>query len=154
MAEKEFPEIKEKNQGKFTAWAKKNGFKDACSAASAVMKSKKKYSSNVVKMANYANNFGCSTAKSPAKQTDVMGKPYTRTDTAKKVNPNTYVDYAMEYGATPSKREAKKYKRKVRKENSPDKQTDKKIKKMEEKTKRIGIRQGERTRRVEARNKK
>jgi hypothetical protein len=100
MAEKEFPEIKEKNQGKFTAWAKKNGFKDACSAASAVMKSKKKYSSNVVKMANYANNFGCSTAKSPAKQ------------------------------------------------------TDKKIKKMEEKTKRIGIRQGERTRRVEARNKK
>tara|TARA_B100001094_G_scaffold257925_1_gene257567 strand:- start:682 stop:1062 length:381 start_codon:yes stop_codon:yes gene_type:complete len=98
MAEKEFPEIKEKNQGKFTAWAKKNGFKDACSAASAVMKSKKKYSSNVVKMANYANNFGCSTAKSPAKQ------------------------------------------------------TDKKIKKMEEKTKRIGIRQGEKTRRVEARN--
>ena len=24
---KEFPEIKEKNKGKFTAWAKKNGFK-------------------------------------------------------------------------------------------------------------------------------
>ena len=32
MAKEEFPEIKEKNQGKFTAWAKKNGFKDACSA--------------------------------------------------------------------------------------------------------------------------
>ena len=32
--EKEFPEVKEKNEGKFTAWAKKNGFKDACSAAS------------------------------------------------------------------------------------------------------------------------
>ena len=40
MAKKEFPEIKEKNQGKFTAWAKRNGFKDACSAASAVMKNK------------------------------------------------------------------------------------------------------------------
>jgi len=35
-----FPEIKEENKGKFTAWAKKNGFKDACSAASAVMSSK------------------------------------------------------------------------------------------------------------------
>ena len=56
---KEFPEIKEKNKGKFTAWAKKNGFKDACSAASAVMKSKDKYSDEVVKMANYAKNFGC-----------------------------------------------------------------------------------------------
>jgi hypothetical protein len=41
---KEFPEIKEKNKGKFTAWAKENGFKDACSAANAVMKSKDKYS--------------------------------------------------------------------------------------------------------------
>ena len=38
---KEFPQIKKKDQGKFTAWAKKNGFKDACSAASAVMKKKK-----------------------------------------------------------------------------------------------------------------
>ena len=55
-----FPEIKEKNKGKFTAWAKKNGFKDACSAASAVMSSKDKYSDQVVKMANYAKNFGCS----------------------------------------------------------------------------------------------
>ena len=60
MAEKEFPEIKEENEGKFTAWAKKNGFKDACSAASSVMSSKDKYSEEVVKMANYANNFGCS----------------------------------------------------------------------------------------------
>jgi hypothetical protein len=55
-----FPEIKKENRGKFTAWAKKNGFKDACSAANAVMKKKKKYSSSVVKMANYAKNFGCS----------------------------------------------------------------------------------------------
>ena len=46
-----FPEIKEENKGKFTAWAKKNGFKDACSAANAVMKSKDKYSEEVVKMA-------------------------------------------------------------------------------------------------------
>ena len=57
---KGFPEIKESNKNKFTAWAKKNGFKDACSAASAVMKNKNKYSDNVVKMANYAKNFGCS----------------------------------------------------------------------------------------------
>ena len=56
---KDFPEIKKENKGKFTAWAKKNGFKDACSAASAVMKSKNKYSDEVVKMANYAKNFGC-----------------------------------------------------------------------------------------------
>ena len=48
-----FPEIKPENKGKFTAWAKNNGFKDACSAASSVMSKK------VVKMANYANNFGC-----------------------------------------------------------------------------------------------
>ena len=39
-----FPQIKKQNQGKFTKWAKSNGFKDACSAASAVMKNKKKYS--------------------------------------------------------------------------------------------------------------
>tara|TARA_R100000951_G_C2650034_1_gene184076 strand:- start:2591 stop:2791 length:201 start_codon:yes stop_codon:yes gene_type:complete len=56
----EFPEIKKSNQGKFTSWAKKNGFKDACSAASAVMKNTNKYSEPVVKMANYAKNFGCS----------------------------------------------------------------------------------------------
>lgn len=56
---KEFPKIKPENKGKFTAWAKKNGFKDACSAASSVMSNKKKYSEEVVKMANYANNFGC-----------------------------------------------------------------------------------------------
>ena len=54
-----FPEIKKENKGKFTSWAKNNGFKDACSAASSVMSSKDKYSEEVVKMANYANNFGC-----------------------------------------------------------------------------------------------
>ena len=56
---KEFPEIKEKNKGKFTDWAKKNGFKDAFSAASAGMSKKNKYSDEVIKMANYAKNFGC-----------------------------------------------------------------------------------------------
>ena len=35
--------------------------KDTCAAASAVMKNKKKYTPAVVKMANYANNFGCKT---------------------------------------------------------------------------------------------
>lgn len=54
-----FPSVKKADQGKFTAWAKRNGFKDACSAASAVMKNTDKYSDSVVKMANYANNFGC-----------------------------------------------------------------------------------------------
>jgi len=58
-----FPEIKKADQGKFTKWAKNNGFNDACSAANAVMKSTKKYSDSVVKMANYAKNFGCSTKR-------------------------------------------------------------------------------------------
>jgi len=53
-------EIKKGNQGKFTAWVEKNmPGKDTCAAASAVMKNKKKYSSSVVKMANFAKNFGC-----------------------------------------------------------------------------------------------
>ena len=37
-----FPQIKQSRQGAFTKWAKTNGFKDACSAASSVMKDKKK----------------------------------------------------------------------------------------------------------------
>ena len=63
MAKKDFPEIKPANRGKFTRWAKKNGFEDACSAASAVMGATDYYSEEVVKMANYAKNFGCSTKK-------------------------------------------------------------------------------------------
>jgi len=47
--------------------------------------------------------------------TDVMGGNYTRTDKGKKVNANTYIDYANEYGYTPTKREVKRYKRKVKK---------------------------------------
>jgi len=64
MAQKPFPQIKKKNRGKFTKWAKKNGFKDACSAASAVMGAvEDKYSKEVREMANYANNFGCKNKK-------------------------------------------------------------------------------------------
>lgn len=62
---KKFPEIKEKNEGKFTKWVEKNmGGMDTCKAASKIMRSRtKKYSPAVVKMANYANNFGCKTKK-------------------------------------------------------------------------------------------
>ena len=65
MAKKEFPEIKENNEGKFTKWVEKNmGGMDTCKAASKIMRSRtKKYSPAVVKMANYANNFGCKTKK-------------------------------------------------------------------------------------------
>ena len=39
MAKKKFPQIKEKNQGKFTNWVKKNmPKKSTCQAAAAVMK--------------------------------------------------------------------------------------------------------------------
>tara|TARA_R100000541_G_scaffold28311_2_gene37605 strand:+ start:3925 stop:4125 length:201 start_codon:yes stop_codon:yes gene_type:complete len=58
---KDFPEIKKKNEGKFTSWVKSNmPNKTTCAAASAVMKNTDKYSESVVKMANYAKNFGCS----------------------------------------------------------------------------------------------
>jgi len=63
MAKKADIEIKKSNAGKFTAWAKKNmnmPSKSVCAAASAVMKSKNKYKPDVVKMANFAKNFGCS----------------------------------------------------------------------------------------------
>ena len=52
--QKKFPEIKEKNKGKFTRWVKKNmPGKSTCSAASTIMKAKKgKYSSEVRSMAN------------------------------------------------------------------------------------------------------
>jgi len=56
-----FPEIKKKNEGKFTNWVKRNmPGKSTCGAASAIMRNTDNYSSSVVKMANYANNFGCS----------------------------------------------------------------------------------------------
>ena len=53
--------IDPENKGKFTAWVKKNmPGKDNCEAANAVMRNKDEYSGSVVKMANYAKNFGCS----------------------------------------------------------------------------------------------
>ena len=60
MSKQQDIEIKKSSQGKFTSWAKKNmPNKSVCSAASSVMKNKKKYKPSVVKMANFANNFGC-----------------------------------------------------------------------------------------------
>tara|TARA_R110000737_G_scaffold68741_1_gene96968 strand:+ start:358 stop:780 length:423 start_codon:yes stop_codon:yes gene_type:complete len=75
MAKKDFPEIKEKNEGKFTAWVEKNmGGMDTCKAASKVMKSRtKKYSPAVVKMANYANNFGCKNKKQDGASVPLKG---------------------------------------------------------------------------------
>ena len=64
MAKKGLIDIKKSNEGKFTAWAKKNmPGKSVCAAASTVMKRKKKYKPSVVKMANFAKNSGCSTKR-------------------------------------------------------------------------------------------
>ena len=73
---KKFPEIKEKNEGKFTKWVEKNmGGMDTCKAASKIMRSRtKKYSPAVVKMANYANNFGCKTKKKDGASVPLKGK--------------------------------------------------------------------------------
>ena len=52
--------IDPKNEGKFTAWVEKNmPGKDSCGAAKSVMKNKNKYTTRVVKMANFAKNFAC-----------------------------------------------------------------------------------------------
>jgi len=52
--------IKEKNEGKFTDWIKDNmPGKSTCEAATAVMKNKDKYTTRVMKMANFAKNFAC-----------------------------------------------------------------------------------------------
>ena len=85
MAKKEFPEIKKKNEGKFTAWVEKNmGGMDTCKAASKVMKSRtKKYSPAVVKMANYANNFGCKTKKEDGASVPLKGKQKNLPDALK-----------------------------------------------------------------------
>ena len=55
-----FIKIKEANEGKFAKWVEKNmPGKSVCSAASSVLKNKDRYKGSVVKMANFANNFGC-----------------------------------------------------------------------------------------------
>jgi len=75
-SKKDFPEIKKGNEGKFTAWVEKNmGGMDTCKAASKIMRSRtKKYSPAVVKMANYANNFGCKTKKEDGASVPLKGK--------------------------------------------------------------------------------
>ena len=84
MAKEEFPKIKKENQGKFKAWVKENmdGI-DTCKAADKVIKNKKNYTARVVKMANYAKNFGCSVkgkSKGPTAE-DVTGDgQYTKKD--------------------------------------------------------------------------
>jgi hypothetical protein len=82
---KKFPEIKEKNEGKFTAWVEKNmGGMDTCKAASKVMRSRtKKYSPAVVKMANYANNFGCKNKKDDGASVPLKGKQKNLPDALK-----------------------------------------------------------------------
>ena len=82
---KKFPEIKEKNEGKFTAWVEKNmGGMDTCKAASKIMRSRtKKYSPAVVKMANYANNFGCKTKKDDGASVPLKGKQKNLPDALK-----------------------------------------------------------------------
>ncbi|MEM4326250.1 MAG: hypothetical protein QXU40_03035 [Candidatus Pacearchaeota archaeon] len=48
--------IKPANRGKFTRWAKRHGFSSVQAAARHVLANKEKYSSGVVKMANFARN--------------------------------------------------------------------------------------------------
>lgn len=67
----EFPKIDKKNEGKFKAWIKNNmKGTDTCSAASKIMSNKDDYSTNVVEMANYANNFGCKSKGGPKQKSD------------------------------------------------------------------------------------
>jgi hypothetical protein len=84
-ASAEFPEIKKGNEGKFTAWVEKNmGGMDTCKAASKVMRSRtKKYSPAVVKMANYANNFGCKNKKDDGASVPLKGKQKNLPDALK-----------------------------------------------------------------------
>ena len=84
MPKKDDISIDPKNKGKFTKWVKKNmPGKSTCAGADAVMKNKKKYKPAVVKMANYAKNFGCSVkgkGKGPTAE-DVTGDgKYTKKD--------------------------------------------------------------------------
>ena len=52
--------IKKKNDGKFTKWVESNmKGTSVCDAADKIMSDTKKYKPDVVKMANFAKNFGC-----------------------------------------------------------------------------------------------
>lgn len=50
--------IKKSHEGKFTDWARAHGFSSVQEAASHVMANKDKYDPSVVRMANFAKNFG------------------------------------------------------------------------------------------------
>ena len=50
------PTIQPSHRGKFTAWCKAHGFKSVQEGASHVLANKSKYSPEVVKMANFAQN--------------------------------------------------------------------------------------------------
>jgi hypothetical protein len=53
-------EINPKNKLKFTKWVEENmPSKTVCKAAAFVVDNKADYKPAVVKMANFANNFGC-----------------------------------------------------------------------------------------------
>lgn len=60
-------EIKPENKGKFTAWAKEKGM-SVSAAANKVMANTDKYSTGVVKMANFAKNFAKNGAGVPKAQ--------------------------------------------------------------------------------------
>jgi len=60
-------EIKPENRGKFTAWAKEKGM-SVSAAANKVMANTDKYSTGVVKMANFAKNFAKNGAGVPKAQ--------------------------------------------------------------------------------------
>ncbi len=50
------PTIKKKEEGTFTDWAKKHGFKSTQAAANHVMSNPEKYPPSIVKKANFAKN--------------------------------------------------------------------------------------------------
>lgn len=58
--------IKASHKGRFTTWAKAHGFASTSEAASHVMANKDQYSSEVVKMANFANNAKSFNHSTPA----------------------------------------------------------------------------------------
>ena len=69
-------------KGTFKKWAKSAGFKDTCSAATAVLAGKdsagkdKTYSEKMKSKANFANNTGCK-KKSPMQNGGKVKKPKT-----------------------------------------------------------------------------
>jgi hypothetical protein len=48
--------IKKKNEGKFSDWCKRHGFKSVQAAARHILANKSKYPASVIKMANFARN--------------------------------------------------------------------------------------------------